>query len=530
MSGNINKLVYDLYKHIIRIEIISMMKKLLYLIVLLPSVGFAEEQIQISPALAEMMKVEPLDPKRLENNFYVGQMGLYLPQENYLDLVKKHIQKQDIIGLQFLNEYKINIFKQGDISPKFARIEELIPKDMKKKSVVLKPLNGVVILDLKEYTPCLQYLNANCIRQTLSISTEINQALQENQDLLKRFISLISNSMYNDTIFPNGMDIGSIELPSYQGMSKLYGLILSDAILNIAYSNNQAGIELLSIARKRIDLQYNENSMPLLIDVMITNQQAQFLDQTMNALLDSGLLTHEMHNPQIEKIFRPYPKTIGSMLQQSILVELNAIFKVNFYPYIKAFISLPISQQTMQKGSWLLMLNNHAKIISELNSINEQGNIFDVDLINSMIQKDNASITLEYLSPSMDDYIVRLYEQQNYHQLVYLKYLILRDDISIRDIPEFLNSMGDLAKNTITKERYHFNAETRVLSTPLPKEGKYIPHSVRQAQQDDPSIQNLEVTIPLDRNCLNQLAPQGVPYEGAFKYQSLCREQNSFKK
>lgn len=70
-----------------------MMKKLLYLIVSLSSVGFAKEQIQISPTLAEMMKIEPLDPARLENNFYVGQMGLYLPQENYLDLVKKHIQK-----------------------------------------------------------------------------------------------------------------------------------------------------------------------------------------------------------------------------------------------------------------------------------------------------------------------------------------------------------------------------------------------------------------------------------------------------
>ncbi|MGL4674534.1 MAG: hypothetical protein ACRCXK_06715 [Wohlfahrtiimonas sp.] len=507
------------------------MKKLLYLIVLLSSVGFAEEQIQISPELAEMMKIEPLDPERLENNFYVGQMGLYLPQENYLDLVKKHIQKQDAIGLQFLNEHKINIFKQGDISPKFVLIEELIPKDMKKKEVVLKPLNGVAVLDLKEYTPCLQYLNDNCIRQTLNISAEVNQALQENQDLLKRFVSLISNSIYNDTIFPNGMDIGSMELPSYQGMSKLYGLILSDAILNMASSNKQAGIELLSIARKRIDLQYNEHSMPLLVDMMITNQQAQFLDQTMNALLDSGLLTNEMNNPQIEKIFQPYPKTIGSMLQQSILAELNAIFKVNFYPYIKAFMSLPISQETMQNGYWLLMLNNHAEIISELNSMNKKGEIFDINIINGMIQKDNASITLEYLSPSIDGYIVRLYEQQNYHQLVYLKYLILRDDISISDIPEFLNSMGDLAKNTITKERYHFDAETRVLSTPLPKEGKYIPHSVRQAQQDDSNIQNLEVTIPLARNCRRVwVSMPSHPAPNYLEYIPMCRDENPFEK
>ena len=508
-----------------------MMKKLLYLIVSLSSVGLAEEQIQISPALAEMMKIEPLDPKRLENNFYVGQMGLYLPQENYLDLVKKHIQKQDVIGLQFLNEYKINIFKQGDISPKFALIEELIPKDMKKKEVVLKPLNGVVMLDLKEYTPCLQYLNDNCIQQTINIRTEINQALQENHDLLQRFISLISNSTCNDIIFPNGMDIGSMELPSYQGMSKLYALILSDAILNLAHSNNQAGIELLSIARKRIDLQYNERSMPLLIDMMITNQQAQFLDQVMNALLDSGLLANEMNNPQIEKIFQPYPKTIGSILQQSILVELNAIFKVNFYPYIKAFMSLPISQETMQNGSWLLMLNNHAEIISELNSMNKKGNIFDVNIINGMIQKDKPSITLEYLSPSIDDYIVRLYEQQNYHQLVYLKYLILRDNTSIKDIPEFLNSMGDLAKNTITKEPYHFDAGTRILSTALPKEGKYIPHSVRQAQQDDSSIQNLEVTIPLARNCRRvwvNMPSHTVP--DYLESIPMCRDENPFEK
>lgn len=83
-----------------------MMKKLLYLIVSLSSVGFVEAQIQISPALAEMVEIKPLNPQRLENNFYVGQMGNALPQEDYLEVTKKYFLQNDALGIKDV-EYSI---------------------------------------------------------------------------------------------------------------------------------------------------------------------------------------------------------------------------------------------------------------------------------------------------------------------------------------------------------------------------------------------------------------------------------------
>lgn len=72
----------------------------------------------------------------------------------------------------------------------------------------------------------------------------------------------------------------------------------------------------------------------------------------------------------------------------------------------------------------------------------------------------------------------------------------MRDNISIKDIPEFLNSMGDLAKNTITKEQYHFDVETRILSTPFSVENRQLPYSVKRAQIDNSDIQAFSVKIP----------------------------------
>lgn len=97
---------------------------------------------------------------------------------------------------------------------------------------------------------------------------------------------------------------------------------------------------------------------------------------------------------------------------------------------------------------------------------------------------------------SFEQYWNRVYEQQNYHQLVYLKYLIIKNHIPVEDIPQFLESMGDDAKNTLTHEPYHFDFKTMLLSTPLPEDKRKLPVNIRDAYMDDHSIENFEVQLP----------------------------------
>lgn len=95
-----------------------------------------------------------------------------------------------------------------------------------------------------------------------------------------------------------------------------------------------------------------------------------------------------------------------------------------------------------------------------------------------------------------DSYWVRLYEQQNYHQMVYLKFLIMKERIPSQQIPKFLESMGNLARHTITKKAYQYDRNAHKLSTPLPKQNKYLPIHIKILRMYDSNISNFEVILP----------------------------------
>ncbi|MGL4674532.1 MAG: hypothetical protein ACRCXK_06705, partial [Wohlfahrtiimonas sp.] len=97
---------------------------------------------------------------------------------------------------------------------------------------------------------------------------------------------------------------------------------------------------------------------------------------------------------------------------------------------------------------------------------------------------------------NFENYWVRLYEQQNYHQLVYLKYLIMSMQISSDNIPEFLDGMGGIAQNTMTKIPYVYDDETGKLSTPLPRQNKHLPAHIKISRLSDSRIRNFEVILP----------------------------------
>lgn len=608
-----------------------MMKKLLYLIVSLSSVGLAEEQIQISPALAEMMKIEPLDPKRLENNFYVGQMGAVLPQEDYLEATKTYFLQNDALGIKnvehsiqgsllniepsqlvfaVMNSSSLEgLLPTGETVP----LSSFIPNNQTEIALDVQSMLEGTTENSSDYFPCHEYLQSNCIVKTQKNAEYIHQVIDNNKVLLDRLLWCIDHSTHDEVIVPQGISIGMMRFPNHRIETPVYRLNLSQSILNIADGQFKDGLEGLSRARKRIDITYDSKSVPLLTNLMVVIVQTQDLDQTMNGLLDSGLLNQYLNNSVLENIVKPYPDRMGLILQKSIIFELKDSFKSSVLPYLNtinvdtSIIQLNLEKQYIILKYWqnqgvklsprLQQLQDKLDVVKDLNrwkSLNEleeytglvdraSSLFWDVNIANMTATMMNKAPThsksdvqefqkhydqsqqlldnwyetyflslgnsptlllrvLNQLYPStryfndqfsmldrleklnhegivltpdimqsfvkaqdqnfidaIHSYTMRLYEQQNYHQLVYLKYLIMRDKVSATEIPEFLNSMGDLAKNTITKEFYHFNAETRVLSTPLPKEMKYIPYSVRATQQNNPSIQNLEVTIPFEK-------------------------------
>ena len=92
-------------------------------------------------------------------------------------------------------------------------------------------------------------------------------------------------------------------------------------------------------------------------------------------------------------------------------------------------------------------------------------------------------------------YLERNDTQRNYHNMVYLKYLILRDNIQDQDISVFLKAQGEIAIDPITQKPFQWNATTRAIFIPLP-EYRYLPAQIRSAVTKNPDIKNLQVMIP----------------------------------
>lgn len=141
--------------------------------------------------------------------------------------------------------------------------------------------------------------------------------------------------------------------------------------------------------------------------------------------------------------------------------------------------------------------NDYYNFLQKLTEKSKENKQLTEEVLNEFLA-DTKTAAMTSLVPytEFDQYWMRLYEQQNYHQLVYLKYLIMKDRIISSKVPDFLHSMGDLAVNTITKEPYQYNVLTKVLSTPLPKESRYLPANIKEAYFDNKSIHSFQVTIP----------------------------------
>lgn len=134
--------------------------------------------------------------------------------------------------------------------------------------------------------------------------------------------------------------------------------------------------------------------------------------------------------------------------------------------------------------------------LKAMNEITQEGVIIDKNLYHRMLKEHNVWLDdfIQY-EELMNRFKVRFVEQQNYHNLVYIKYLIMKNKISADEIPEFLSSLGDLAKNTVTHQPYYFDLQTHTLSTPLP-DNKYLTGLIRSARWQNKEIQNYEVYIP----------------------------------
>lgn len=343
---------------------------------LLMSTVYAETQMvsKISPELDNFMTLQPIPERYFEHNAYVGWMGLTYPKDNWLTVYRDIFQANDAVVNENVNSGRVitNYFVNpkpvvfqlsndqtmlNDLFGESAQLIELQDQLNNEKllSFRQKTLDNKRYRYTKDFFVCGEYLDDHCLDKMIMRRSYIEETIQNNQVLLNRFEELVQTSQYNYALFYNDYNASVNTVPS-SGMIKLIQLYLADAMMKIVDGHRDKGLEQLVIVRQWIDLMFHEQSKAALLHFFVNISVTQFLDQTINVLLDKNLLSDVMDDERLQFIIRPYPNNIGEKLNEVVLFEMKQNFKDFAYPYLKVYVS-PVHDFTFTEEDEFIILS-----------------------------------------------------------------------------------------------------------------------------------------------------------------------------
>lgn len=576
------------------------------------------EKFQIPKEMDEFLTLKEIPDELFEDNLYVGWMGFGYPDDDWQTIYKGFFKKNDDIFnhlmaqgdtvahhvADYMKKSLVSVLDSSVIpfSDVFDEYEILLLSYQVVKSkefhvFIQAPLNNERYVGADSYFTCAKYRNINCIQQIRDRKDYIQSTILDNQELLNRFRKLTAESKFNYALYFNDLRASGVMMPQ-ASMSRIYQLNLAESIMQLLNGDISEGLNNLVLARRWLDLTYNQDSRPTVFQFIMNILYTQYLDQAIDAILDAGLLSDYLDDPRVMYIVRLYSDDVGTALNTALLWEISQKFKSRAYPYVKVYVQnsrdLQLSDEEelialnffKTKGMLLPIglftryqnligsvesirgekLNELEKIIGKILGENfdrpwmntptflegsgiferhEQWyanfffslnatpksvlrylnikfpsteyyvdyfkliNIIDAHKEEHLTERRLDELLRSQLSPkhferakrftpydSFDVYWIRLYEQQNYHKLIYLKYLVMKNQMNVKEIQTFLASVGNLANNTISHQPYHFDSNNMTLSTPLPKNRKYIPVNIREAYIDNPEINDFIVRLP----------------------------------
>ncbi len=599
------------------------------IILLLGLLNFVFSAVKIPEQLEDFMEIEPISDEYFQNNLYIGWKGIQFPDSDWRTIYEKSFKQNEIFVNQRMKEGRVATNFLYDPLQSAYKLPEN-PNMLVK--LLLHPEKGLVYLShhlrsdqsLLRFKPvfaqkkryratldyffCREYLEHSCLQNTRKFKNNILKAIDNNQELLARFRELATRSEYIYLLYYNDFNISFI-MRSSTSMTQIFQLNLADALLNIIEGDTNDGLDKLLLARRWIDLHYQDKSNPSTLHLVVNINLTQYLDQTMDALLSSNYLDEYLNDVRLEKILAPYPKSIGTKVNDSVILNMLQDFKTIDYPFIKYYVADKVNTSLSEEDEYiaLLYLRDHEvklspKLLELLQDFKQKANeenwenlqqlqllkevvfhevinendvilyslldrlssneslkpsqsaitewyrnffqriqfsarealtylntkypsrelfedyykllkilveknntessiIFTRELLNELVEqtiqpKNMAIIQTILIQVEFEMYWLRLYEQQNYHQIVHLKYLIKKNGVEDKDIAEYLDSLGELARNTITGEAYTYDSKTKLLTTPLPTSSQHLPSSVRQIRRDNHLVKFFQVHIP----------------------------------
>ena len=450
----------------------------------LTSFSASEEQVELLPEVKALITPKPLDPKLLENSFAIGLFGIPYPKDDYYEI------SEQIIKTNY------DILTSGDVSKKLMLIEDQTPAG---QSILdwSKNINELLYDDLSF---CDWYLAQNCVIETIQARDKIEKLLLDNEKFLQRYQNIVKNSdKYADlflwmkillsssrpSIDFDTVDFAKNLLSGNFKMNKLVTLTLHKVILQLQDQQIDEAIINFQKIYKSVELLSSGNEIVGLANQYLAIELRFDLDLYLNAILDHDFLNDRLEQIDVMILFQPYSDQHRYSIFYSYAVEIESDIVLNV-------VGVKNKQKINNKGiNQLYLLYQHYMNAVQSRTIEAQIDQFQKECI-ALNEEHGEICRLAYIEDDLKRYDV----QRNYHNMVYLKYLILRNNIQDQDIPEFLRAQGDIAIDPITQESFQWNAETRTIFILLPEDKYLLPPRTQTVVTNNPGIKNLQVTIP----------------------------------
>lgn len=413
------------------------------------------------PEVEPFTHINPINEKQMDQNAYVYLMALDAVDDSYFEIGKKILLHNNKVTQEAVKEHDETIIENASDNMVY---------DYDKLDISWAVSN-------KKYNyACNDFNNKHCVDDILKDSKVINVLLNENKKLLTRYEHILELPGY-DSYPPITL---SSPIPRFHISMRLSELRQAQAILLIEQGNISQGLMILQQEinfSKRI-LRGNAG----LIDEMIGIRLLLTQYHTVEILLDHNLIKKNLINTQLVALLAPF--TIEEQLAMESALENEFYFMVTYwqtfsFKYIgslffnrnqtinDAFLMMqPVIKQTKitlpeAKNTYQALLND--KVSPPLC---ESGQIF---CIVKLYEKYGFNLLggglLEIAKPDYKTFIFRFYGLQSYLALVDVKLLIKQQKISKEQLPSFLESLGDKAKNPYTGQPFKWDKTTSTLST-----------------------------------------------------------------
>ena len=446
----------------------------------LTSFSVAEEQVELLPEVKELITQKPLDPELLENNRFIALLGATYAGDDYYDVAKTAFAKDyasiyealpeaDMLSSEEINQIALEL-KKLDYSQGLLQWQD--PKNF----IRMNPL-------------CFEYNDASCIDKVIKNQSNIQQLLKDNDELIQRYDDVFSKYPIAHTLFFPREGYLVMPFPAYHNVLNILKVQLANSVILISDGKIDQGIKTLFLLQRRINQMVYLEQKNNLIDVMIASAMQQTLDQYLDALLNSKYADQLLHHPEFLALMgsgQDYTKQIHEATLLALKHESELAF-ILFEPLL-AVGDLSIEE-----------LNDYYVKKHQLET-SYQANPYDLTRQNlvSELCKDvtNHLLVMNCQSPIWaSGYLERNDTQRNYHNMVYLKYLIMKNQIQDKDITGFLKSQGDLAVNPITQKPFIWNSKERLISL-SGVQYKHLPATIRRAMNDDIDLKTVQVKLP----------------------------------